>query len=111
MSWTPANFDEACLRAAGRRAYNAKRQGARAARISRILGLLDTYELSGRDLAALLGVHEATISRDLQFINKVKASYRRTSGCEMTARSFRWIGSNGRRWETAFEIRHGVRVK
>ncbi len=92
MTWTPASFNEACLRAAGRRAYNAARRRARAARISRILALLDLYDLSGRDLAALFRVHEATISRDLRFIKQVKADYRRRTGCEMAARSFRRIG-------------------
>ncbi len=110
MSWTPKNFNEVCLRAAGRRAYNARRRRARTARISRILALIDRHDLTGRELAALLRVHEATISRDLKFIEQVKMDYRRTNGCEMTARSFRWI-YGGRGWETTFEIRHGVRVK
>ncbi len=110
MSWLPKNFNEACLRAAGRRAYNARRRLARTVRISRILALQDLSDLNGRDLAALLRVHEATISRDLRFIKQVKANYRRSTGCEMTARSFRWI-QGGRGWETTFEMRDGVRLK
>ncbi len=111
MSWVPRSFNEACLRAAGRRAYNARRRLSRAARITRILALQDRRALmTGRDLAALLRVHEATVSRDLKFIERVKTDYRRANGCEMTARSFRWI-EGGRGWETTFEIRHGVRVR
>jgi predicted DNA-binding transcriptional regulator YafY len=110
MSWTPKNFNEACLRAAGRRAYNARRRLARTVRISRILALQDFHDLTGRELAALLKVHEATISRDLRFINRVKADYRRSVGCEMTAGSFRWI-EGGQGWQTTFEMRDGVRVK
>ena len=110
MSWLPKNFNEACLRAAGRRAYNKRRRLSRQARISRIFALQDQYSITGRELAVLLRVHEATISRDLKFIERVKADYRRSTGCEMTARSFRWIG-RGRGWQTTFEIRNGVRVK
>ncbi len=112
MSWSPKNFNEVCLRAAGRRAYNARRRLARNARICSILALQDRFDLTGRELAALLRVHEATISRDLRFIGRVKADYRRANsfGCEMTARSFRWI-QGGRGWETIFEMRDGVRVK
>jgi len=110
MSWSPKNFNEACLRAAGRRAYNARRRHARNARISSILALQDHYDLTGRELAALLGVHEATISRDLQFIERVRAGYRRSTGCEMRAGSFRWL-AGGRGWETTFLIRDGVRLR
>jgi predicted DNA-binding transcriptional regulator YafY len=110
MSWQPKNFNEACLRAAGRRAYNARRRLLRTHRISRILALQDLSDRSGRELAALLNVHEATISRDLQFIKQLKADYRCSNGCEMSARSFRWI-KGGRGWQTTFEIRNGVRVK
>ncbi|MDQ3257361.1 MAG: HTH domain-containing protein, partial [Acidobacteriota bacterium] len=88
MAWAPKDFNEACLRAAGRRAYNARRRLARAARISRILALQDRYELTGRELAAMLRVHEGTISRDLKFIEGVRADYRRWTGREMTARNF-----------------------
>ncbi len=110
MSSGPKNFNEACLRAAGRRAYNARRRLARAARISRILSLQDRYDLTGRALAARLRVHEGTISRDLKFIEGVRASYRSATGCEMTARSFRWV-EGGRGWETTFEICDGRRVR
>ncbi len=84
--------------------------GGGAARISRILSLQDRYELTGRELAALLRVHEGTISRDLKFIEGVRAGYRSATGCEMTARSFRW-SEGGRGWETTFEMRDGRRVR
>ncbi len=60
MSWRPNSFNEACLRAGGRRAYNARRRRERAARISRILALQDQHVLTGRELAARLRVHEGT---------------------------------------------------
>jgi predicted DNA-binding transcriptional regulator YafY len=111
MSWQPQSFDEACRRAAGRRAYNRKRRLERARRISTILVLQDRGVFTGRALAASLGVHEATVSRDLKFIRKLKADFRRHNyGFEMRARSFRWI-QGGRGWETTFEIRDGVRVR
>jgi hypothetical protein len=112
MSHTPHTFDEACRRAGGRRAYNRRRRLERARRIQTILRLQDAQPpyLSGRDLAALLEVHEATVSRDLKFINRVKADYRRRNGAEMHARSFRWI-DDATGWQTVFEIRHGVRVR
>jgi predicted DNA-binding transcriptional regulator YafY len=111
MSWTPKNFDEACLRAAGRRAFNRRRHLTRAARISRILALQGQRDFTGRELSVLLHVHEATISRDLKFIEKVKADYQKDNfGASMRASSFRWL-DKGRGYETTFEIRNGVRVK
>src|ERR1043166_4798883 len=105
-------FDEVCRRASGRRAYNKRRRLIRARRISIILGLQDHFrEIPGRYLASVLGVHESTISRDLAFIAKVKADYRRTNwGAEMHANSFRWI-ENARGYETVFHYKDGVRLK
>ncbi len=111
MSWTPKNFDEACRRAAGRRAFNRRRHFTRAARISRILALQDQRDFTGRELSVLLDVHEATISRDLKFIKRVKADYPKFHfGASMRASSFRWL-DKGSGYETTFEIRNGVRVK
>ena len=105
-------FDEVCRRASGRRAYNKRRRLIRANRISIILGLQDHFgEIQGRYLASVLGVHESTISRDLAFIAKVKAGYRRTNwGAEMHANSFRWI-EDARGYETTLLILNGVRLK
>jgi hypothetical protein len=106
-------FDEACRRAAGRRAYNRQRRLERARRISAILVVQDRQgDVKGRTLAAALGVHEATISRDLKFIKRIKDRYRRSNpfGCEMRACSFKWI-ADGRGWETTFLIRDGARLK
>jgi hypothetical protein len=62
-------------------------------------------------LPPALGAHESTVSRDLKFINKVRASYRRNIfGCEMHSSSFRWI-KNGRGYETVFKVVNGVRVR
>ena len=111
MAWQPRTFDEACKRAAGRRAYNRKRRLAREHRIVTILRLLDVRPgMSGRELASALRVHEATVSRDLKFIRKVKAEYSRGNyGARMHAGAFRFIRGGG--YETVFEIRHGVRVR
>jgi hypothetical protein len=105
-------FDQICRRASGRRAYNKRRRLIRANRISVILGLQDHFrEIPGRYLASVLGVHESTISRDLAFINKVKAGYRKDAyGCEKHANSFRWI-KDARGYETKFHIFNGVRLK
>jgi len=113
MSWSPKNFNEACLRAAGRRAYNRQRRLERARRISAILVIQDHHgEVKGRILAAAFGVHEATISRDLKFIKRVKARYRQSYpfGCEMLADSFRWV-KDARGYETTFHYQDGVRLK
>ncbi|HEY0006378.1 MAG TPA: HTH domain-containing protein [Pyrinomonadaceae bacterium] len=94
MSWTPKTFDEAIKRAAGRRAYNRKRRLEREARIARILRLLDSEELTGRELAVLMEVHEATISRDLRFIKRLRRNFRRMVApfdVQMKAHHFRWL--------------------
>jgi hypothetical protein len=107
------NFDEVCRRAAGRRRYNRERRLERARRISAILVVQDRHgEVKGRTLAAALGVHEATISRDLKFIKRIKAGYRQSNpfGCEMRANSFRWT-EDARGYETTFHYQNGVRLK
>jgi predicted DNA-binding transcriptional regulator YafY len=109
-------FDEICHRAAGRRAYNKRRRLARQTRISAILSLLDEYELTGRQVAALFGVHEATASRDLKFIRKLKAEYLRMQKglnlprYELTAQSFRWR-EKPFGWELSLHILHGIRIR
>lgn len=114
MGWKPKTFDEACRRAAGRRAYNRKRRLERARRISKIFHLLDRREYSGRELAELLGVHEATISRDLKFIHKIKRAWERDivgqMGFRMYARNFFW-GRDALSYGTSFLYRDGVRVR
>jgi predicted DNA-binding transcriptional regulator YafY len=108
--WTPKSFDEACRRAAGRRAYNARRQRARERRITQIIALQERGDFTGRSMAAYFGVHEATISRDLAFIEKVRREYRKTNwGAEMRPSSFRFIRGGG--YETVFHIQHGVRLR
>jgi predicted DNA-binding transcriptional regulator YafY len=109
--WKPANFNEACQRAAGRRAYNKQRRLARERRITLIIALQSNpdFNSTGRELAALFKVHEATISRDLKFIRRLRCEYRKMSGEEMSARSFRFLRGGG--YETVFEIHHGVRVR
>ena|ERR1051326_5784298 len=111
MTWAPQSFGEACKRAAGRRAYNKRRRLARERRIVAILRLLDARPgISGRELAGILKVHEATVSRDLKFIRRVQAEYSRGNfGARMHAGSFRFIRGGG--YEMVFEIRHGVRLR
>jgi hypothetical protein len=109
--WKPKNFDEACKRAAGRRAYNRQRRLARADRIEDILVIQDRFpHVTGRELAAYFKVHEATISRDLKFIKKVKEDYRQSMKVEMSAKSFRWV-EDARGYEVSFEMVHGRRLR
>lgn len=88
-----------------------QRRLARERRITRIVAMQSTrgFDLTGRELAAFLKVHEATISRDLKFIRRVRAEFRKRNGAEMSARGFRFL--RGGWLETTFEIRHGVRVR
>ena len=102
-------FAEICRRASGRRAYNRRRRLARERRILDLLFMLDVDPtITGRLCAAVLKVHESTVSRDLKFLNRVRADYRRLNGCELRPGSFRWR-RNG--YETVFEVRAGVRVR
>jgi hypothetical protein len=112
------NFDEICRRAAGRRAYNRRRRLARARRISAILALqARAPHLTGRELAALLGVHEATVSRDLKFVALIRRRWRKMMGgappgfkdVPMLPQNFRWV-RDGRGWEFKFHWRDDVRV-
>jgi len=79
-------FDEVCRRAGGRRAYNRKRRLARARRISAIIALQALGVVKGRKVAALLGVHEGTVSRDLKFVRRVRGEYRQMIGYECKLR-------------------------
>jgi len=78
QKWIPKTLDEACKRAAGRRRYHAKRRRMRDKRQLLIPGIL--VELNwphygiGRVLAKALCVDPATISRDLKYIRKYRAS-------------------------------------
>jgi predicted DNA-binding transcriptional regulator YafY len=106
-----ASFASICRRAGGRRAYNRRRRLERAARILKIIRLQAARHFSGRELALILGVHESTVSRDLKFINKVRADYRRACfGAEMLPGSFRWI-QDARGYETKFHVRGGVHLR
>lgn len=109
--WNPANFNEACQRAAGRRAYNKRRRLVRERRITLIIAMQGSrdFEMTGRELATLFHVHEATISRDLKWIRRVRAEFRKRNGAEMSARGFRFLP--GGRHQTILEVRHGVRVR
>jgi hypothetical protein len=75
-------------------------------------------DITGRELAAHLGVHESTVSRDLKFIKRLRRDFGRMIGDlggglaenEMSPRSFKWL-RNARGWEITFEIRNGMRVR
>jgi hypothetical protein len=114
MGWQPKNAEEANRRNAGRRRYNRGRRLERARRITAIFRLLDMRDYKGRELAALFGVQEATISRDLRFIRRVKRDWERSIvgrwGFKMYAHNFRFI-LDARGWETSFLFKNGVRVK
>jgi hypothetical protein len=71
MNWSaPTDFDLVCRRAAGRRRYNAKRQAEARERFKIVLAA--TFPPEGRkrgtqaQLARELGVHPATICRDVK---------------------------------------------
>jgi hypothetical protein len=71
-TWIPKTCDEAYKRAAGRRRYHAKRRRTRDKRQLIIMGILvrlnwPSYGI-GRELAEVLSVDPATISRDLKYI-------------------------------------------
>ena len=76
--WIPKTFEQACKRAAGRRRYLAKRQRVRDNRQLQIMDIMvqlnwPRYGI-GRALAQALSVDPATISRDLKYIRKWRAS-------------------------------------
>jgi hypothetical protein len=109
-----ASFAEICRRAGGRRAYNSRRARSRAARITRILELQDRgVRLTGRGWAALFGVHEATASRDLAFVRRLREQFGRMVGraeFEMRAANFVW-GRGARSYSLTFEMRGGRRIR
>jgi hypothetical protein len=77
-AWIPKTFEQACKRAAGRRRYHAQRRRLRDERQLLIMGILvrlnwPDYGI-GRTLAEVLSVDPATISRDLKYIRKWRAS-------------------------------------
>jgi hypothetical protein len=77
-AWIPRTFEEAYKRAAGRRRYHAKRRRMRDKRQLIIMGILvelnwPSYGI-GRKLAKAFSVDPATISRDLKYIRKWRAS-------------------------------------
>ena len=116
MTWKPSTFGEACKRAAGRRAYNKKRRRARERRISALIASrFWRSEVTARELAAALGVHESTVSRDLKFIRRIRREWGRMMGgfvgfgeVEMSARSFRFL-PRGRGYELSYHYEDGVR--
>jgi predicted DNA-binding transcriptional regulator YafY len=80
-------------------------------RITCLIALQSSRELfpTGRELATLFHVHEATISRDLKFIRRVRAEFRKFNGAELSSRGFRFLRGGG--YETVLEVRDGVRVR
>jgi hypothetical protein len=69
-AWSqPTSFNEVCRRAGGRRAYNALRRDRRLFRRVDVMRLLREYGyrrgVQAR-IATVLGVSEATISRDVK---------------------------------------------
>jgi hypothetical protein len=88
-------------------------------RISIILELQASVpELTGRELAALLKVHESTVSRYLKFIALVRRQWREMMSSapagfqdvQMMPQNFSWI-RDGRDWQFTFKWRNGVRVQ
>jgi hypothetical protein len=88
-AWIPSNFDEACKRNAGRRKLHRREREARANRIVRVLGAMDsagaialrdtTYGLLG--LASLaMEVSKATVSRDFALVRRIHRQFGRMFG-------------------------------
>jgi hypothetical protein len=77
--WIPKTFEQACKHAAGRRRYHAQRRRARDERQLVIMGILVQLNWQhygiGRTLAEALSVDPATISRDIKYIRKWRASF------------------------------------
>lgn len=77
--WIPKSFEQACKRAAGRRRYHAQRRRARDERQLVIMGILVQLNWQhygiGRKLGEALSVDPATISRDINYILKWRASF------------------------------------
>jgi hypothetical protein len=78
LQWIPKTFEQACKRAAGRRRYHATRRRVRDNRQLQIMDILvhlgwPKYGI-GRALAEALSVDPPTISRDLKYIRKWRAS-------------------------------------
>ena len=77
--WIPKTLKQACNRAAGRRRYHAQRRRARDERQLVIMDILVQLNWQhygiGRRLAEALSVDPATISRDINYILKWRASF------------------------------------
>ncbi len=74
MAWIPKIFEEAILRAAGRRRYHAQRREGQRQRQRIVMAALvqlnfRTYG-AGRTLAQRLSVSTATISRDIAYLQQ-----------------------------------------
>jgi predicted DNA-binding transcriptional regulator YafY len=107
-------LDEIHRRAGGRRAYNYKRRLRREQRIKTLFRLIEIEPNStGRELAARFKAHEATISRDLKFIRKVKWPFDHGElgirGFVLRAGGFKFTRGGG--YECVAEISYGVRVR
>ncbi len=90
------NFDQICRRAGGRRAYNKRRRLAQGERILLIFTLLRHISFfSSRDLSVILGVSEATISRDRAFIERHEDDLWPLSQDEMARLRFSWLTGDG----------------
>jgi hypothetical protein len=78
QKWIPKTFEQACKRASGRRRYHARRRRVRDKRQMVIMGILVDLNWPGYGIGQLLAdalsVDPATISRDLKFIRKWRAS-------------------------------------
>src|SRR5690242_3290072 len=88
-AWIPQSFDDACRRNAGRRKLHRRKRKARADRILRVLGAMDSVralELRkatyGSLTAALLAmaVSKPTASRDFALVRRIHRQFLRMFG-------------------------------
>jgi hypothetical protein len=88
-AWIPQSFDDACKRNAGRRKLHRRKREARANRILRVLGAMDsagamelrdtTYGLLG-PAALAMEVSKATVSRDFALVRRIHRQFGRMFG-------------------------------
>jgi hypothetical protein len=88
-AWIPTNFEDVCKRNAGRRKLHRRKRHARADRIMRVLGAMDsagatelrdsTYGLLAAS-SVELAVSKATVSRDFALVRRIHRQFLRMFG-------------------------------
>jgi hypothetical protein len=88
-AWIPTSFDDACKRNAGRRKLHRRKRHARADRIMRVLGAMDSAQATElRDsvygwlspASKVMEVSKATASRDFALVRRIHRQFGRMFG-------------------------------